>query len=373
MTAPDIAGNEPFNFNVEIKNEGKIAIDVQLSVVSSQGSTIDNQQISIPSGETKQIQYAQQITNNTNFTFTFTGDINQTITKTVFFGLSTAITANPQAVYPEGRIGIPVTITNTGQLDDNLSVTYNLQPAASTQTKTYYIPEGGSIADTIYYDLTEGSYQFMVNSQLPIASCQTNFFVMKENKVWMTMSVGSQSDFIPLSVNLSNLGYNEINGSVQLSIVSPASGGSAGADSQATTVWNGSQSVSLTTNYQSPTPSPYLFNITPTAIEPGDYTLKAELLTSSNQQIAVTSQPLTIKGPVFQITQLPSYQTFTAGQEAEFTFKIKNTGNQAGAAVGSRNERRIPIAVSRPAASHHHHRGIRTWGKGPDQRAVNGR
>jgi uncharacterized repeat protein (TIGR01451 family) len=75
-----------------------------------------------------------------------------------------------------------------------------------------------------------------------------------------------------------------------------------------------------------------MFNINPSAIQPGDYTLKVELLNNANQQIAVTTQPLTVKGSVFQITQLPSCQTFTVGQEATFSFKVKNTGNQEGAA-----------------------------------------
>ena len=47
--------------------------------------------------------------------------------------------------------------------------------------------------------------------------------------------------------------------------------------------------------------------------------------------------------------------------------------DQTGAAIGSRQEGRIPIAVGRAAARHHHHGGKRPGTRRPDQRAINGR
>src|SRR3970040_2214955 len=103
----------------------------------------------------------------------------------------------------------------------------------------------------------------------------------------MSVSIGSQSNsLIPVAVNLTNTGYNEINGSVQLSVVS----------GQNIAVWNGSQDVS-------------------------------NLLPLSSKLLAFN---INIRGSVFEITGLPPYQTFNPGQEASFTFKIKNNGNQEG-------------------------------------------
>jgi hypothetical protein len=317
VIAPEVAGNEPFNINVEIKNEGKV--EAVVSLQSSINGQI--QEMIIPAGETKFLQYTQQITGDTTYTFIFTGDFNQTITKTVLYGLSASIVINPFNVYSEGKVAIPVTITNIGQLDESLTLDFILQPSALMQTKTYYIKAGSSTTDTLYFDLTEGNYQLSANCQLPVTNTQANFSVRKENKVEMSISVGTQTnELIPVTVNLSNIGYNEVSGSIQLSAIS----------NQGQIVWNGFQNITLSSS-QSPITYTLTFNINPSSIEPENYIIKGEFLSNSNQQIAISSQPLLIQGPLFQITQLPSYQTFTAGQEASFTFKVINTGNQEGA------------------------------------------
>jgi hypothetical protein len=316
VSAPEIAGNEPININLELKNEGLITAVISLqSSIDSQTQTI-----TIPAGETRLIQYSQQIPNDTTYTFSFTGDLTKTITKTVTYGLGASIADNPLAVYPEGRIEIPVTIVNTGQLDENLTVTYSLQPSALVQSKTYYIARSATITDTLYFDLLEGNYQLSTTTQQPVASNQASFSIRKENKVEMSISSGAQTnDLILLTVNLTNLGYNEVSGSMNLNVYSSGSG---------QIVWSGSQTVNQLSSQNS---QPFTFNINPSTIQPGNYSIKAEFFNSSGQQLGIISSSLTIYGPIFQITQLPPYQTFTAGGEAVFTFKVKNTGNKEGA------------------------------------------
>ncbi len=316
VSAPEIVDGEPFNIHVEIKNEGKIT-----AVVSLLSST-DNQTqtITIPAGETKLIQFSQQIVQDTTYTFTFTGDVTQTITKTVTYGLGASINISVNTVYPESRIEVPVTIVNTGQFDENITVIFNVQPAALLQSKTYFIAKGSSVTDTLYFDLTEGSYQLSANCMQPAASAQANFLVRKENTIEMTISAGSQTnEIIPVEVNVMNIGYNELGGSINLNVSTLESG---------QIVWNGSQTIPqlLPQNSQLLT-----FNINPSALDPGHYTLKAEFFNSSGQQVRVVSTSLSIQSAIFQITQLPPYQTFVAGEEAIFAFKVKNTGNKEGA------------------------------------------
>lgn len=317
-TAPSIVGHTPFELSIAINNTGRVPASVQVSATG--GSLSDTQTITLQPNETRLLQYNQSITQDTTYTINITGDLNQAITIPVLYGEGATIALNTQTIYPEGKVAIPVTITNTGQIDEALNITFNLQPLALTQTKSYFISKGASTTDTLYFDLIEGNYQLSAVSNQPSASAQANFSVMKENKVDMAVSAGIQTNgLIPVTSTITNLGYNNIDGSVQLSVNIPSTGQAA---------WNGEQSITqLTTgNLQLIT-----FNINPSAIQPGNYTLKAELLNNSNQQLAVSSQPLAITGANLQITELPPYQTFNPGQEAPFTFKVKNTGNQEGA------------------------------------------
>jgi len=322
VSTPDVVGNKPFYINVEMKNEGEIT-----AVISLQ-SSVDNQiqTITIPTGETKLMQYIQQIASDTACSFTFTGDLNQTIIKAVTYGQAASIAINPFNFYPEGKVAVPVIITNIGQLDEILEINYQLTQQSlivNQQSRKYYLLAGANTEDTLYFDLTEGEYQLTTNCNQSAASIQANFSVRKENKVGISISAGAQADkLIPVIVNLSNLGYNEIDGSVNLNI-SPST-------VSAQTVWNGTQVVAqlLPQNYQFLT-----FYINPSAIEPGNYILKAEFLNNSGQQLVVHSSPFTVYGPKFQIIQSPPYQTFKKGEEATFTFKIKNIGNKEGAFV----------------------------------------
>ena len=279
VNVPDRVGNEPFTIEVEIWNDGKVDAIVQFGVQSPDFG--DLQTITVPPGETRLIQYQQQNHQATAYTFTFSGDLDQSFTRTVSYGLGASIEfgvgSAELGVFSEGSVAVPVTLTNTGQSTVTLEVTYQLNPGATQQSKTYSLPVGGSATDTLYFDLAEGDYQITASSQRPDATAQANFSVRKENQVEMAVTSGTQTDgLIPVNVNLTNRGFNEINGSVNVS-VSPSTG-------QA--VWNGGEPISqlLPQNSQLIT-----LNINPSAIEPGNYNLQVQLLNNSNQFITVQS------------------------------------------------------------------------------------
>ncbi|HVP79336.1 MAG TPA: PKD domain-containing protein [Thermodesulfobacteriota bacterium] len=320
---PETAKNEPFIIEVDIYNDGKVDAIVQFGAQSSEVS--DSQTITIPASQMKIFQYTQQISKDVAYTFTFAGDYQETTTKTVTYGLGASIQikdgSSALGVFPEGSVAIPVTITNTGQLDENLVVAYQLTSQNSqpiTTTKAYYLATESNTSDTVYFNLTEGDYQITATNQRPDAFSQASFSVRKENQVQMAASLGTQTDgLIPINVNLANGGFNEINGSISLTL----------STSSGQMVWGGGETLSQL----SPQNSQLLtLNINPAAIDPGNYTVQVTLLNSSNQPISTQSLALGVLAPTFQVTQLPPYQTFNPGQEATFTFRVKNTGGQEG-------------------------------------------
>jgi sugar lactone lactonase YvrE len=326
VIGPDVVGRNPFDLNVEIKNTGKVDISGQWSVAGVQGNAIDNQLITIKAGETKALQYSQQIAATTTYTFALTGDVPQTVTKTVAYGEGAAITVSSQqsavgSLYPEGKIGIPVTITNIGQVDEQLEVNFQLSGQGSVvsgRTKAYYLPIGGSVTDTLYYDLTKGNYQFSAVSIQPVASAQTSFIVLKENDLSMTSSVEAQGSdgLLPVSLSIANNGYNDISGNIKMLL----------ANSTGDAAW--SRETEISVNSQSS--GNYTINVNASAVAPGIYTLSTILYDTAYQQLTSLNQQVEIKGAAFEITQMPQYQTFTAGQEDAFTFKVRNTGSQEG-------------------------------------------
>jgi sugar lactone lactonase YvrE len=312
LTAPDLAGNEPFDINIELKNTGKL--DAAVSLQSSFGT----ENITIPVGETRNLQYSGHIAITTNYIFTFTGDLDQTVTKTVAYGLSASITVEPLSVYSEGLVEIPLTVTNTGQLPETLTVNYDLSPAGIADTRTYFVPAGGSITDALYYELLEGDYTISANTQKPDASLQTDFSVRKGKKAEIALSVSApEGGLAPVTVDVTNAGYETINGSVLCKMIS----------NQGDTVWSAEKAIEglLPLNLQSVN-----FDIDPSAIGAGDFTLEASLLDNANLEITKTSAQFSINRPAFEVTQLPPNQTYAPGQNVEMPFTVRNIGDLEG-------------------------------------------
>ncbi|GEM_PF-2225692 len=321
VDAPEVVGHEPFEINLRIDNPGRVAATVEISAAG--GSLSDNRSITLEPGQSRLIQYSDTINTDTTYTITITGDLNQTFTLPVTYGEGVRIEPSVEQVYPEGQTRLPVRITNTGQMDETVEVRYQLMEGNTLlqeQTKTYALAAGATTEDTLLFDLKQGSYSLTAQSSLPEATAEASFEVRKKDDVVMAVAAGTQTEgLIPVTVELTNRGYNGISGSIHLTVL----------DGQGSDVWAGVQDITLPFSL-TPAAETVQFSFNPSAVKPGDYTLKAELLDDANRVIATESQPLSIQGAAFEIVQLPGYQSFQAGGEAELTFVVKNTGNQEG-------------------------------------------
>jgi len=219
--------------------------------------------------------------------------------------------------YPEGMVILPYKVKNTGTFDEEFAFEFELGPPIISNA--VFIPAGGEYSDYLHFNLPSGNYTIKaILISEPSSLFSKSFRVLKENIAEMLVSLGAQVEgLIPVNIHLTNLGYNDISGSVSLSVM----GGSGKI------VWNAEKSISQLLAQDSQLVT---LNINPSAIEPGNYNLQAKLLSNSNQLIALKNLEFLVQSPNFQITKLPSYQTFVAGQEALFEFRIKNTGNQEG-------------------------------------------
>ena len=198
-----------------------------------------------------------------------------------------------------------MTITNTGQLGETLTVAYELGQGSGGQgqeTRSYYLPTGGSITDTLSYDLTTGSYQVSAVASQPSATAQASFSVLKENVVTMTTVAGSQgaNGLIPVTMTLTNSGYNEINGAVQLAVV----------NNDGKNVWRGEAQVSGLSLQASTSVS---INVDPAGLTYGLYPITTALYSTSGLQLAANQAQIRTEGPIFEIIALPNNPAFHGG------------------------------------------------------------
>ncbi len=319
IICPDVAGNQPFSVDVVLKNTGSIDANVNLS------SSIDEQSfaLSLPPGSSKIISYGQCINEDTLYRFTISGDVNVTLEKMVYHGLAASISAYASDIYPEGKVTIPVSVENLGQLNGKITVDIDLQPVGYSSQKDYFVPQFGAASDTLVFDLTEGDYTLTLTSQTPPASTSTSFSVKKENNISVTpIVIGTPTNgLITVSAEISNYGYNDVNGSIQLSIL----------NSQGIVIWQSAQEVSLQANL-SPSPIPVNLPFSQALLQSGSYTVKVAFLNGSGQELASKTSLFAVSGANLRLAQIPSSQTVLAGEEAAFAFVVTNTGGKEASA-----------------------------------------
>ena len=85
VSAPDTAGTDPFTVSVTLSNTGKVAATLDVRITDDSGALLDNRQVALSAGESKVLQYTRQIAGTTVYTAAFSGDLSQTITRTVAF------------------------------------------------------------------------------------------------------------------------------------------------------------------------------------------------------------------------------------------------------------------------------------------------
>lgn len=310
ISAPDVVGLNPFDITIELENTGLIEGTVTVNIQPAGFS----EEIVVPAGERKLVTSIQQIIQTTAFGINFTGDYTEAVTKDVLYGLGAEILITPQALYPEGRVEIPLKVTNTGLLENQVGIDFTLSlngTHAAQFAKSHYLPIGQFMEDTLGFDLSAGIYTLSWSSLYGAA--QISFEVKPLEKMEMTAELGAQTEGVfPLNVNLANAGFDDFSGSISVESETYSS-------FQEVTLASGSSNL-------------FTFGIIPEGIAEGEYNLLVKLLRLDNTPVREQTVSLTVTKPQLGLTSIPTGLSFSTGEDASFPFTLKNTGSQEGRA-----------------------------------------
>ena len=176
---PLVVGRPPFNFGVTLINPTRVDVNITLNIEG------DAQDLTIPPGTTRIMQKTFSIIDDTTIDVILSGEVGGDYHRDIQFGEAAVITIAPEAIYPEGSIAIPYTVENTGSLDTQFDLDFTLD--SKVETKSIFVPVGGTFSDTLHYDLTAGEYNLSYDSFF--GSDSANFKVARFNHLDMSLSM----------------------------------------------------------------------------------------------------------------------------------------------------------------------------------------
>ncbi|MGD2092848.1 MAG: CARDB domain-containing protein, partial [Candidatus Aminicenantes bacterium] len=187
VLAPEYVGDE--NFDVKLRLSNQENINAQLNVQVSAGSeTPIDETLTLQPQEERILTITDTISADKTYTFTLTGDIEKTETKTVKYGYVENFSMDIQATYREGQVSIVYTLANTGGLAFTDLVSFELfavgetLPIYTTDRNYQLYPGQAPIMDTIDIPLLPGNYQLNYHtSKQP--QVQTALLVVKPSGI----------------------------------------------------------------------------------------------------------------------------------------------------------------------------------------------
>jgi hypothetical protein len=118
LSAPDEAGSVPFAVTVTLNNTGNLDATTSVQVTDDSGAVIGAEELVIPAGESRLVQYSHQIISDTLLTAVVNGDLNQTLSHRVTYVSSPAditvsgnIVADKIGYNPNGAVTLTATVT----------------------------------------------------------------------------------------------------------------------------------------------------------------------------------------------------------------------------------------------------------------------
>jgi PKD repeat protein len=305
-----MVGRGSFDLVAEIKNPTRLDLSL---VAEVNGET---EPLTLPAGERRAWLKTYTILTDTTFTLAVTGEVTQTLTHTVYMGEAAAVAFAPQSIYVPGRVEVPYTVMNTGQLAVNFPLTYTLQAGTApveTGVLSPALPPGGSIAGLLAFDLPAGDYH--LGYELPSSFTQSvqpsSFRVAALAQV--TLDVQAKTPLganIPLTITLSNTGANTVTGHLALE----------------TDFFSRRVDFNLEPG-QSFTPT---IGVSTTNAMPGTYPVTVTAIAANGLALTTQTVTVTVPAPHLTLTTVPGQTDLTPGQVVTLTFVVGNDGGTPG-------------------------------------------
>lgn len=294
IVAPDVVGIAEFNVTISIENTGNITTNLNVAFGTNSWN------LTIPAGELKTLSVKMTISEDTVVTVNITGDIIQTLQRSIVLGEKVDVEVTPETVYLEGSVGIPYTVTNTGILDTRFNASFSLN--GETITKEIYIVSGTSVSDTVYFNLTKGMY--ILEYESPFWTNSISIDVESEAKLIVTsmpqnmvFNLGEEAN---LTVTVKNIGGKA--GKAQLHLQSP------GLIDEYTEAWvEGGQEINMT----------FAFML-PDDVEEKNYKLYLDL---NGEQYETA---FFMEGAKISVTGMLDKPFYREGENATFTLEVEN-------------------------------------------------
>ncbi len=212
VSAPDIAGLEPFTVTVEVQNQGETTAYLNITIDGFETS------VAVPPSQISLIQTEMTISRNTTLTVTASGDCEVTIAKEITFGADAEVTVSPLEFYVEGTVEIPYNVTNLGIMETRFNITFTLDD--ETTVKPVYLPLNGNATGILTFNLTRGSH--LLRYYTPFEEGNTTILVetppkfivasLPENKTFQIDQLAN------MSITLKNIGGTSGTAEVRLTV-----------------------------------------------------------------------------------------------------------------------------------------------------------
>lgn len=299
IQAPEVVGRQPFTVGVTLSNPSVVPATVTVSVGD------DSRTLSLEPGTEVTSYWSLSIAETAQIPVTLAGDLNLTETLTVRQGENASLTVTPAALYEEGPVIVPFTLTGTGELATAVSV--KLTVDGLTVEREYSVMPGGSLADTAVFALAEGEY--LLAWETPYEQGQAAIRVRRPVLDRLSLTAAFPTDLTrsnSLPITLVNEGENRLDGQVIIR-----------------TPWN-QRSLPFGLAPGATADLAGLVDLTGAAAG-GTYPITVQALVNGTE-LAHQEGHITLAGPRLTVKAVVPGET-APGAETTFTARVRNTGD----------------------------------------------